>query len=121
MTSKFLTEENIRALCPQYAEARCYSKKRWMGFDFKFKKFSIKQAFFINNIFSSRVKASTQKRFEGFFLVFAVFLLFLLVLALFQNLKFSKHLKKIKSAIYVFDAIFYDNLSFSRVSKKNYF
>ena len=32
-------------------------KKRWIGFDFKFKKFSIKQAFFINDIFSSRVKA----------------------------------------------------------------
>jgi hypothetical protein len=36
--------------------------KRWMGFDFKFKKFSIKQAFFINEIFSSRVKASKQKK-----------------------------------------------------------
>ena len=42
---------------PQYAQARCYPKKRWIGFDFKFKKFSIKQAFFINDIFSSRVKA----------------------------------------------------------------
>jgi hypothetical protein len=40
-------------------------KKRWMGFDFKFKKFSIKQAFFINKFFSSRVKASTQKKIEG--------------------------------------------------------
>ena len=52
-------------------------KKRWIGFDFKFKKFSIKQAFFINDIFSSRVKARKQKKIEVFFLlilpVFSVF------------------------------------------------
>ena len=37
----------------QYAEAGCYNKK----------KFSIKQAFFINEIFSSRVKAPKQNFF----------------------------------------------------------
>ena len=49
-------------------------KKRWMGFDFNFKKFSMKRAFFINEIFSSRVKVSKQKKFEVFFCCFfAVF------------------------------------------------
>ena len=43
------------------------TKKRYNGKLFKFKKISIKQAFFINEIFSSRVKAPTQKKFEGFF------------------------------------------------------
>ena len=38
-------------------------KKRWMGFDFKFKKFSIKQAIFISDIFPSQVKAHKQKKF----------------------------------------------------------
>ena len=37
-------------------------KKRCEGFDFKFKKFRIKQAIFINDIFPSRVKAHTQKK-----------------------------------------------------------
>jgi hypothetical protein len=46
----------------QYAEARCYPPKKWLGFDFKFKKFSIKQAIFITDIFPSRVKASKQKK-----------------------------------------------------------
>ena len=35
-------------------------KKRWMGFDFKFKKFGIKQAFFIKKN-PSHVKAPKQK------------------------------------------------------------
>ena len=48
-------------------------KKRWMGFDFKFKKISIKQAFFINEIFSSRVKAPKQKKFKFFSLFFLCF------------------------------------------------
>ena len=56
-----------------------------MGFDFKFKKISIKQAFFIDEIFSSRVKVSKQKK---------------------NDLRFSKHFKIIKSANCVFDAIF---------------
>jgi hypothetical protein len=38
------------------------TKKRYDGKLFKFKKFSIKQAFFINEIFSSRVKAAKQKK-----------------------------------------------------------
>ena len=42
-------------------------KKRWLGFDFKFKMFSIKQAIFITDIFSSHVKASKQKKIEVFF------------------------------------------------------
>jgi hypothetical protein len=46
----------------QYAEAECYYKKRYDRKLFKFKKFSIKQAFFINEIFSSLVKAATQKK-----------------------------------------------------------
>ena len=56
-------------------------KKRWMGLDFKFKKFSIKQAFFINEIFSSRVKAPKQKKLKFFF---AVFLRFFKVFARFS-------------------------------------
>jgi hypothetical protein len=46
----------------QYAEARYYPKKRCLGFDFKFKNFSIKQAIFIKDIFPSRVKVPTQKK-----------------------------------------------------------
>ena len=45
----------------QYAEARCYPKKR-LGFDFRFKKFRIKQAIFINDIFPFRVEAQKQKK-----------------------------------------------------------
>ena len=37
-------------------------KKRCLGFDFKFKKFSIKQAIFITDIFPSRIKAPKQKK-----------------------------------------------------------
>jgi hypothetical protein len=50
----------------QYAEARCYPKKRCLTKLFKFKKFSIKQAFFINDISSSQVKVHKQKKFEMF-------------------------------------------------------
>ena len=38
------------------------TKKRYDGKLLKFKKFSIKQAFFINEIFSSRVEASKRKK-----------------------------------------------------------
>ena len=38
------------------------TKKRYDGKLFKFKKFGIKQAFFINEIFSSLVKAPKQKK-----------------------------------------------------------
>ena len=58
------------------------TKKRYDGKLFKFKKFSIKQAFFNNEIFSSRVKARNHKKNFRFF--FAVFLRFLLVLAFFS-------------------------------------
>ena len=37
-------------------------QKRCLGFDFKFKKFSIKQATFIGDIFPSRVEAAKQKK-----------------------------------------------------------
>ena len=37
-------------------------QKRWLGFDFKFKKSSIKQAIFITDILPSHVKASKQKQ-----------------------------------------------------------
>ena len=37
-------------------------QKRWLGFDFKFKKISIKQAIVITDIFPSRVKAAKQKK-----------------------------------------------------------
>jgi hypothetical protein len=37
-------------------------KKRWPEKLFKFKKFSIKQAFFINDISSFQVKAHKQKK-----------------------------------------------------------
>ena len=43
------------------------AKKRYDGKLFKFKKFSIKQAFFINEILSSHVEASKQKKFWSFF------------------------------------------------------
>jgi hypothetical protein len=46
------------------------SQKRWLAFDFKLKKFSIKQAIFISEMFSSRVKVHTQKKFDVFFAVF---------------------------------------------------
>jgi hypothetical protein len=62
-------------------------KKRCLAFDFKFKKSSIKQAIFIIEFFSSRVKAYTQKKIEVFF---AVFLRFLLVLALFTKFESFK-------------------------------
>ena len=42
-------------------------KKKMDGFDFKFKKFSIKQAIFISDIFPSRVKVRKHKKFEVFF------------------------------------------------------
>ena len=42
------------------------TKKRYDGKLFKFKKFSMKQAFFKNEIFSSRVKVPKQKRFDFF-------------------------------------------------------
>ena len=45
-------------------------KKRWIGFDFRFKKFRIKQAIFISDIFPSRVKASKQKKIWSFFSLF---------------------------------------------------
>ena len=45
-----------------HAEARCYPKKRCLGFDFRFKKFRIKQAIFISDIYPFRVKASKQKK-----------------------------------------------------------
>ena len=48
-------------------------KKRCLGFDFKFKKFSIKQAIFIKDIFPSSVKAPKQKKFKVFFAVFLGF------------------------------------------------
>ena len=54
----------------QYAKARCYPKKRCLAFEFKFKKFSIKQAIFIIENFSSRVKAHTQKNLKVFFRCF---------------------------------------------------
>jgi hypothetical protein len=45
-------------------------KKKYDGKLFKFKKFSIKQAIFITDIFPSRVKAAKQKKIEGFFRCF---------------------------------------------------
>ena len=46
----FLHQEYIMRYS-QYAEARCYPKKRCLGFDFKFNKFRIKQGIFIKDIF----------------------------------------------------------------------
>ena len=37
-------------------------KKKCLGFDIKFKKFRIKQAIFLKEIFPSHVEASKQKR-----------------------------------------------------------
>ena len=77
----YLTKIRKLYSSPQY-EARCYHKKRWLAFDFKLKQFSIKQAFFISEIFSSHVKAPKQKRSKFFF---TVFLRFLLVWAFFSK------------------------------------
>ena len=51
------------------------TKKRCLEKLFKFQKFSIKQAFFINEIFSSHVKAHTHKKglFYANFLEFEEF------------------------------------------------
>ena len=45
-------------------------KKRCLGFDFRFKKFRIKQAIFINDIFPSRVEVLKEKKIEVFFRCF---------------------------------------------------
>ena len=37
-------------------------KKVWLGFDFKLKKISVKQAIFIKEIFPSQVKGYKQKK-----------------------------------------------------------
>jgi hypothetical protein len=58
------------------------TKKRYDGKLFKFKKFSIKQAFFINEMFSSRVKASTHTKKLSFFSLY--FLRFFKVFARFS-------------------------------------
>ena len=58
---KMFFDYNLCIAHTQYAEARCYPQKRCLGFDFKFKKFSLKQAIFVKDIFPSHVKAHTQK------------------------------------------------------------
>ena len=45
------------------------TKKRYNGKLFKFKKFSIKQAIFITDIFPSRVKAPKQKKLKFYFTI----------------------------------------------------
>jgi hypothetical protein len=61
--NKFTILSKPTTYISQYAEARWYPpKKRCLGFDFKFKKFSIKQAIFITDIFPSRIKAPKQKK-----------------------------------------------------------
>ena len=96
----------------QNAEARFYPPNRCLGFDFKFKKFSIKQAIFIKDIYTSPVKAHTHKtKFNGF-------LRFLLLLARFVHLKFLKHFWIIKSTIFVFDTIFFISIVFLLTREK---
>jgi hypothetical protein len=63
------------------------TKKRFDGKLFKFKNVSIKQVFFINEIFSSRVKAGTQKKLKFFFTVFLRFLRVLALFSKFENFK----------------------------------
>jgi len=48
-------------------------QKRWMGFDFKLRKFSIKQAIFIIEILPSSVKVHKQKKIKVFSLDFPLF------------------------------------------------
>ena len=48
-------------------------QKRWMGFDFKLRKFSIKQAIFIIEILPSSVKVHKQKKLKFFSLDFPLF------------------------------------------------
>ena len=62
-------------------------KKRWMGFDFRFKKFRIKQATFISEILSPQVEAPKQKKIEVFFRCFLRFF-FAPFSAFFENFKF---------------------------------
>ena len=50
-------------------------QKRWMGFDFKLRKFSIKQAIFIIEILFSSVKVHKQKKIKFFSLDFPPLLL----------------------------------------------
>jgi hypothetical protein len=52
------------------------TKKRYDGKLFKFKKFSIKQAFFINEISSSQVKVHKQKKNWSFFVLILPFFSF---------------------------------------------
>ena len=82
----------------QRAEAGCYYKKKRFGRKlFKFKKISIKQAFFINEIFSSRVEASKRKKIWSFFsLFFKGFLRFFLVLVLVSKFEIFKTFLNIK-------------------------
>ena len=47
-------------------------QKRWMGFDFKLRKFSIKQAIFIIEILPSSVKVHKQTK-KFFLLIFPFF------------------------------------------------
>ena len=58
----FLVLRSTSKRFTQYAEDRCYPKKRCLTKLFKFKKFSIKQAFFINDISYSQVKVHKQKK-----------------------------------------------------------
>ena len=63
-------------------------QKKTDGKPFKFKNFSIKQAFFMSEIFSSRIKAPKQKKLTFFSLFFKDFCSFY---PFFQNLKFWKN------------------------------
>ena len=47
-TWEFFKPHEDEWLHTQYAEARCYPRKMCLGFDFKFIKFSIKQAIFMS-------------------------------------------------------------------------
>ena len=73
-------------------------RKRWLGFDFKFKNFSIKQAIFMKDIFPSRLKAPTQEKFKVFF---QAFLSKFEIFKTFSNNKISN---------FVFDTIFFTSI-----------
>ena len=55
-------EEKISQSCHSMLRLQATQKKRWLTFDFKFKKISIKQAIFINEILSFQVKAHTHTK-----------------------------------------------------------
>ena len=76
---KFILENPIKRLiflhnqilmCHSMLRLDATTKKRWLTLLFKFKKFSIKQAIFINEILSFQVEVHKQKKMKFYSLFF---------------------------------------------------